>query len=345
MATTTNYGWTTPDDTALVKDGAAAIRTLGTSVDTTTKNLNPSTTLGDIEYRSSTANTNTRLAIGTSGQGLQVVAGVPSWAATSTSTLTTTGDVLYASAANTLARLGIGSSGQVLTVSAGIPSWATPSSFTSPLTTKGDLYTRSASADTRLGVGTDGHVLTADSTASTGIKWAAASAPTTNLTLLNTGGTTPSGTTTTISSLSGYNRLLVVLSGISTNSTNQSINFHVNGDTSSKYSNHLSRANNPASYGTNMISVSENGLDSTTACTLGYLSAGADVMSGIIWIDAANSTGTKLLNRIIGATGNTNNERYEGTSIYTGTSVISSISFNTSGANWDAGKIYVYGAN
>ena len=39
MATTTNYGWTTPDDTALVKDGAAAIRTLGSSVDTTTKNL------------------------------------------------------------------------------------------------------------------------------------------------------------------------------------------------------------------------------------------------------------------------------------------------------------------
>jgi hypothetical protein len=34
MATTTNYGWTTPDDTDLVKDGAAAIRTLGTSIDT-----------------------------------------------------------------------------------------------------------------------------------------------------------------------------------------------------------------------------------------------------------------------------------------------------------------------
>jgi hypothetical protein len=79
MATTTNYGWTTPDDTALVKDGAAAIRTLGTSVDTTTKNLNPSTTLGDIEYRSSTANTNTRLGIGTSGQVLTVAAGVPAW--------------------------------------------------------------------------------------------------------------------------------------------------------------------------------------------------------------------------------------------------------------------------
>ena len=80
MATTTNYGWTTPDDTALVKDGASAIRTLGTSVDTTTKALNPSTTLGDIEYRSSTANTNTRLGIGTTGQILTVAAGVPSWA-------------------------------------------------------------------------------------------------------------------------------------------------------------------------------------------------------------------------------------------------------------------------
>jgi hypothetical protein len=80
MATTTNYSWTTPDDTALVKDGAAAIRTLGSSIDTTTKNLNPSTTLGDIEYRSSTANTNTRLGIGTSGQVLTVSGGVPAWA-------------------------------------------------------------------------------------------------------------------------------------------------------------------------------------------------------------------------------------------------------------------------
>jgi hypothetical protein len=34
MATTTNYSWTTPDDTDLVKDGAAAIRTLGSSIDT-----------------------------------------------------------------------------------------------------------------------------------------------------------------------------------------------------------------------------------------------------------------------------------------------------------------------
>lgn len=40
MATTTNYGWTTPDNTAYVKDGASAIRTLATSIDTTSAGAN-----------------------------------------------------------------------------------------------------------------------------------------------------------------------------------------------------------------------------------------------------------------------------------------------------------------
>jgi hypothetical protein len=88
MATTTIYGWDTPDDTDLVKDGAAAIRTLGSSVDTTTKALNPSTTLGDIEYRSSTANTNTRLGIGSTSQILTVAGGVPVWATPASGSLT-----------------------------------------------------------------------------------------------------------------------------------------------------------------------------------------------------------------------------------------------------------------
>jgi hypothetical protein len=103
MATTTNYGWTTPDDTALVKDGASAIRSLGTSVDTTTKNLNPSTTLGDIEYRSSTANTNTRLAIGSTGNVLTVAGGVPTWAAPAGGSPTFIGCLLYKTAHQSIA--------------------------------------------------------------------------------------------------------------------------------------------------------------------------------------------------------------------------------------------------
>lgn len=34
MATTTNNGWTTPDDTGYVRDGALNIRTLGSAIDT-----------------------------------------------------------------------------------------------------------------------------------------------------------------------------------------------------------------------------------------------------------------------------------------------------------------------
>ena len=80
MATTTNYGWTTPDDTALVKDGAAAIRTLGSSADTTVKALNPGTTAGDIDYYT-TSTTKARVGIGTAGQVLRVNSGAtaPEW--------------------------------------------------------------------------------------------------------------------------------------------------------------------------------------------------------------------------------------------------------------------------
>jgi hypothetical protein len=44
MATTTNFGWTTPDDTDLVKDGAAAIRTALGGVDTSFVDLKGGTT-------------------------------------------------------------------------------------------------------------------------------------------------------------------------------------------------------------------------------------------------------------------------------------------------------------
>ena len=44
MATTTNFGWETPDETDLVKDGASAIRTSHTGVDTSFVDLKGGTT-------------------------------------------------------------------------------------------------------------------------------------------------------------------------------------------------------------------------------------------------------------------------------------------------------------
>ena len=39
MATSTNYGWTEPDDSSFVKNGALAMRTLGNSIDTTVQKI------------------------------------------------------------------------------------------------------------------------------------------------------------------------------------------------------------------------------------------------------------------------------------------------------------------
>jgi hypothetical protein len=107
MPTTTNYGWTTPADTDLVKDGASAIRTLGTAIDTTTKNLNPETTLGDIAYRSSTSNTNTRLALGTAGQVLTVNSGAtaPEWATPSSGGMTLISTTTLSGASTTISSI------------------------------------------------------------------------------------------------------------------------------------------------------------------------------------------------------------------------------------------------
>jgi hypothetical protein len=77
---TTNYGWPMPTATDLVTDLPADFAAFGQPVDTSLKALNPETTLGDIAYRSATANTNTRLPIGTNGQMLTVSGGVPAWA-------------------------------------------------------------------------------------------------------------------------------------------------------------------------------------------------------------------------------------------------------------------------
>jgi hypothetical protein len=44
MPTTTNFGWTTPADTDLIKDGAAAIRTLAGNIDTSLVDLKGGTT-------------------------------------------------------------------------------------------------------------------------------------------------------------------------------------------------------------------------------------------------------------------------------------------------------------
>jgi hypothetical protein len=78
---TTNYGFVLPTSSDLVTDLPADFDVALQGVDTRLKALQPGTTLGDLAYSSATANTNTRLAIGTTGQVLTVTGGVPTWGA------------------------------------------------------------------------------------------------------------------------------------------------------------------------------------------------------------------------------------------------------------------------
>jgi len=71
-----------PTATDLVTDLPADFEVFGQAVDTRLKALQPGTTLGDLAYSSATANTNTRLPIGSNGQFLTITAGVPAWTTT-----------------------------------------------------------------------------------------------------------------------------------------------------------------------------------------------------------------------------------------------------------------------
>jgi hypothetical protein len=113
MANTTNFGWETPDDTDLVKDGAAAMRTLGSAIDTSFVDLKGGTTGQNLRKA-----TNTDLDF--------------TWAGDATNTvIDAEGDLLVGDSADTLQRLAIGTTGQVLTVDTSLDGkikWATPAS-------------------------------------------------------------------------------------------------------------------------------------------------------------------------------------------------------------------------
>jgi len=322
MANTTNYNWETPDDTDLVKDGAAAIRTLGSSIDTTTKNLNPETTTGDIAYRSATANVNNRLAIGSAGQVLTVAAGVPSWATP------TVGDI-------TEVQAGVG-----ISVASGTgPIPVITNSSTDLITTAGDLlYGTAADTVARLGIGTAGQVLKVNSGA-TAPEWGAAASGG-GMTLLNSGNTSMSGATHSLTSISGsYKDLQLIFRAVLPANDANSLRMRFNGDSTSNR--HANADDATKIFGSTI----------TFNATSVGLTYGMDnvTQTGLISItipDYANTSTWKLaiINSVVNdsttATSVVNQFIY---GIYNQTGAITSLDFFFNTGNITSGSVFLYG--
>jgi hypothetical protein len=85
----------------------------------------------------------------------------------------TKGGVLTSADGTTNSVLPVGTSGQLLSATAGgALAWTTPAAGLSLSTTKGNITTANGSAVTNLAVGSNGSYLVADSSQSTGLRWA-----------------------------------------------------------------------------------------------------------------------------------------------------------------------------
>ncbi len=341
MATTTNFGWETPDDTDLVKDGAAAMRTLGNSIDTSFVDLKGGTS-GQMLTKAS--NTDLDYAWVTPQIG-------DITAITATSPLTgggTTGDVTVGIQAASTTQSGAvqltDSTSSTSTTTAATPN-SVKSAFDlanaaiakSIVDAKGDLIAATA-ADTvsRLAIGANDTILTADSSTATGMKWAAPAAAG-GWTSLATGNLSSTSTTVNVTT-TGYKEL-VIFQKDTVCTSDYYYQLRLNGDTGSNYV-------MIAAYQTSSTAMTTKIINDTSFYTEAtYEATDQDTFAYWTIMDPANTTTKKIVNGFIA--GKDNNNTYRSIATINGqyfgtTGAITSVTFIPA-STYSSGTYEIYG--
>ena len=182
----------------------------------------------------------------------------------------------------------------------------------------------------------------------TGSAWTALGTAAPSFSLLNSGGTSLTGATVTISGISGISTLWVNITEASLDAGSNQIYVRFNGVTSgSLYDVSGMRNQAPTAYSTAVIGSTSSGTGGGDEWAIATMSSNAaSVIRGGLMVFGCNSSGTKVGHFMTGsnaAGGNTAISLGEVAS-FRSSSTISSISFTASAGNFDAGTVYVYGS-
>ena len=246
-----------------------------------------------------------------------------------------------------LADLKGGTTGQVLAKASNTDMdfvWsADAAGMTNPMTTTGDtIYSSSGSTPARRAIGTTGQVLTVAGGLPTWASLPAAGGA--NWTLLNTGGTTLSGSSTvTVSGISGADKVMVLVGGASTGAVNPNFKIRLNADSANNYTGYGAVLTPSSSYSASAFDNTDGG--SIFGIYLGNQSVSTSgTVSGHVSITGCNAAGVKLYQSVGGATaaGSTDQgHRYTG-GAWNNSATVTSVSIVTSSGTFDNGLIFVY---
>jgi hypothetical protein len=250
------------------------------------------------------------------------------------------GDLLVGTADNTVDRLAVGTDGFTLVADSSVSpqglKWAVDP-VADVVTTAGDLiYGTAADTVARLGIGTASQVLAVNSGA-TAPEWVTPAGGG-GMTLINTGGTTLSGASITISSIPAtYNNLQLVIRDFLPSLDSEPIRIRFNGDTGTSYTAYLAFAGATASAAANTFIAASTGNDNALTNSLVIM----DIP------DYANTVTYKIAN-YYGLTTNSSTPSTQidtrfGSSVFFSTSAISSITIFPDGGNFTSGTAFLYG--